>query len=70
MSANALATRDAQFELRFGSLFQPGRAYSFPCNADGQVRLDRLPARQQQSFLRVQQLVGREYAAPVIAPAL
>lgn len=70
MNANALARRDAQFELRFGSLYEPGRAYTFPCDADGHVSVERLPQRQQQSFLRVRQLVGREFAAPVIAPAL
>lgn len=69
MIADSLATRDVQFELRFGSLFDPGRAFAFPCDASGHVRLDRLPQRQQQSFQRVLQLVGREFASPVIAPA-
>lgn len=70
MNADSLATRDAQFELRFGSLFDPGRAFSFPCDASGHVPLEHLPQRQRQSFLRVLGLVGREFASPVVAPTL
>lgn len=78
MKTDSLATRDARiappleprFELRFGSLFDPGRAYTFPCDVHGQVPLDRLPQPQRQSFLRVLQLVGREFGSPVVAPSL
>lgn len=70
MNADSLATSDARFELRFGSLFDPGRAYAFPCDAHGQVPLEHLPQPQRQSFLRVMQLVGREFGAPVVAPAM
>ena len=33
------------FEVRFESLFKPGRALAFPCDDHGHVNLDSLPAR-------------------------
>lgn len=57
------------FELRFGSLHDPGRGFSFPCDADGRVATERLSAPLRQSYLRVLHLVGREFAPPVLAPA-
>jgi len=57
------------FEIRFQSLFQAGRAVSFPCDAQGHVELDAMSERTRLSYLRVRALVGREYAAPAVLPS-
>lgn len=57
---------NSTFELRFQSLFQPGRAIAVPCDAAGQVPLDELSERLKNAYLGARALVGREYAFPVI----
>jgi hypothetical protein len=64
LSAHPGRAGERHHELRFGSLFDPGRCFSFPCDAQGRVRLDGLSERQRESLQRVLSLVGREYAAP------
>lgn len=56
----------ALFQLRFQSLFHPGRALSFPCTADGDVMLDALSERARQNYLYARAVVGREYASPAV----
>jgi hypothetical protein len=58
----------ADFELRFQSLFQHGRALAFPCDARGQVLLDQLSDRGRENYLFARAVVGREYASPVVQP--
>jgi hypothetical protein len=53
-------------ELRFESLFHPGRALSFPCDTRGQVSLDALSDRARQNYLYARALMGREYATPAV----
>lgn len=53
-------------ELRFESLTDPGRRFSFPCDAVGSVDLEHMSEAARTSYHRVLSLVGREYAAPVI----
>lgn len=53
-------------ELRFVSLFQPGRAVSVPCDASGHVPLDDLPERLRNAYLGARALVGKEYAFPAV----
>ncbi len=70
MSANqqqsfAIRTR-GNFELRFRSLFQEGRALAFACDANGQIDLDRLSDRARQSYLYARALVGRDFAQPEV----
>ena len=61
----------ASFELRFASLFDEGRAYSFPCDALGRVDLDRLSERARHNYLFARAATGREFAWPqVVAPSL
>jgi hypothetical protein len=54
------------YELRFESLFQAGRALAFPCNAQGGVSLDALSDRARQNYLFARAVVGREYATPIV----
>ena len=57
------------FEIRFWSLFKEGRALAFPCDADGHVDLDALPARGFDNYLMARAMIGREYAMPVVYAA-
>ena len=57
------------FELRFCSLFDPGRGYAFPCDAQGHVLVDAMSERTRCSYERVCGLVGHELAAPAVCEA-
>jgi hypothetical protein len=54
------------YELRFESLFQAGRALAFPCDSHGGVTLDALSERALQNYLFARAVVGREYATPIV----
>ena len=54
------------YELRFRSLFDEGRAYAFPCDANGRVDLDALSDRARQNYLYARTVVGREFSTPAI----
>jgi hypothetical protein len=54
----------AHFELRFQSLHRQGRGWAFPCNARGEVDLDRLGERARDNYLFARALMGRDYAFP------
>jgi hypothetical protein len=58
----------AGFELRFASLFHPGRGVAVPCDATGHVDLDALPERLRSAYFGARAMVGREYAHPVVKP--
>lgn len=53
-------------ELRFASLFDPGRGVSVPCDAAGRVDLVSLPERLRVAYVRVREQVGRDYAFPIV----
>jgi hypothetical protein len=59
-----------RFEVRFNSLFRPGRAVSFPCDASGVVDLDALPEPARRNYLSACRQVGSEYATPRVCAAL
>lgn len=54
------------YELRFRSLFDEGRAYAFPCDAQGHVDLDALSDRARDNYLYARTVVGREFATPAV----
>ncbi|HJV69540.1 hypothetical protein [Ideonella sp.] len=56
----------ADYELRFQSLFDAGRAYAFPCDAMGHVDMDRLSDRARANYLYARTVVGRELLTPSI----
>ena len=58
----------ADFELRFASLFDEGRGYAFPCDAEGHVDMDTLSARALANYLCARTLIGRDFAAPRVRP--
>jgi hypothetical protein len=61
---------NASFEIRFQSLFNEGRALSFPCDEQGQVSMDALSDRARENYLYARAVIGREYAYPLVRPAL
>ena len=56
------------YELRFESLFHPGRALAFPCDAGGRVELDALSDAARRNYLYARAVVGREFATPAVVP--
>ena len=56
----------ARYELRFRSLFDAGRGYSFPCDASGRVDLDKLSERVRSNYLFARAVVGQELAVPEV----
>lgn len=56
----------SRYELRFQSLFNEGRGYAFPCDADGRVDLSALSDRLRSTYLFVRTAVGRDLAAPAV----
>ena len=54
------------YEIRFQSLFNEGRALSFPCDEEGHVMLDSLSDRARDNYLYARAVVGREYAYPCV----
>jgi len=60
---------DSGFEIRFQFLFKPGRALSFPCDAQGRVHLDALSDRARENYLYARAVVGRELAFPAVMPS-
>jgi len=58
-----------RFELRFQSLFDSGRGYSFPCDGAGHVDLDGLSDRARNNYLYARAMVGRELSVPAVRPS-
>jgi hypothetical protein len=54
------------WQLRFASLFDPGRGLAFPCDDHGEVALDALPPRALDNYLYARAVVGREFATPTV----
>ena len=67
-AASAAASCAASHELRFESLFHPGRCVSVPCDASGHVDMDRLTERLRNAYLGARAMVGRDYAYPRVQP--
>ncbi len=64
---NASHSANAQhYELRFRSLFNEGRGYAFPCDAQGHVDMDLLGERLLNNYLYARSVIGREFATPAV----
>ena len=59
-------TVPTNFILRFESLFRPGRALAFPCDACGRVQMDELSEPARDNYLYARAVVGREYGVPAV----
>lgn len=65
--APSLAAASAPcYELRFESLFDPGRGLTFPCDARGSVALDNLSEKARNNYIYARAVVGREFATPCV----
>ena len=53
------------YELRFAGLFNAGRGYAFPCDADGHVNIDSLNERARANYFYARTVIGREFHSPV-----
>jgi len=61
----------AQFEVRFDSLFDAGRALAFPCDEAGRVDLDTMSERVRNNYFYARAMRGwHDAATPRIVPAL
>lgn len=69
MNATQISSQQAaSFELRFTSLFDEGRALSFPCDAAGHVDIDSLSSRARLNYLYARTVIGREFFMPAVQP--
>jgi hypothetical protein len=57
-----------EFEVRFESLFDSGRAFTFPCDEQGHVDLDLLSERARHNYFYARTVVGREFAPAAVVP--
>ena len=64
------STEPDQYELRFQSLFDGGRAYVFPCDAAGHVDMDALSDVAKENYLYARTVIGREFSFPAVQPSL
>jgi len=61
-------TAQQVFELRFTSLFDEGRGFSFPCDERGNVNLDGLSERARSNYFFARSVVGRDLRTPCVRP--
>ncbi len=67
MKVSTVSSSDpGNYELRYQSLFDEGRGFSFPCDAAGLVNLDALSERARDNYYYVRTVVGREFATPAV----
>jgi hypothetical protein len=66
-AASVLATRP--FEVRYASLFVPGRALAFPCDEGGHVDLDALSEKARINYFFARAMVGKDYSIPRVCLA-
>ena len=58
---------ETRYELRFTGLFNRGRGYAFPCDAQGHVDIDELSARGRINYFFACAAVGTELSAPIVS---
>jgi hypothetical protein len=66
----AMQTEAPRYELRFQSLFQEGRAFSFPCDERGCVDIDALSQKARLNYFYARTVIGREFSMPAVQPTL
>lgn len=67
MNASTVAA-DHRYELRFQSLFNEGRGFSFPCDAAGNVDMNALSEKALNNYLYARAVMGLEFATPRVLP--
>ncbi len=56
------------YELHFEPLDDPQRACAFPCDARGQVDMDRLEAAMLHRYLFARAVIGKMFRRPAVRP--
>ncbi len=59
-----------RFEVVFASFFRQGHSLTFPCSQSGEVDIDRLPPAARRNYADVCARVGKDYALPLVRPAV
>lgn len=54
------------YVLRFIGLFNRGRGYAFPCDAEGRVEVEDLSDQCRSNYYYAWAAVGKEFSAPVV----
>lgn len=57
--------REPHYELCFADLFNAGHSFAFPCDAEGNVDIDRLSERARANYFYARTAIGREFFSPV-----
>lgn len=55
-----------RYEIRFRSLYRPGRGYTFPCDECGRVDMDALSDGERDSYLYARAIIGKELSFPAV----
>ena len=66
IESTALVAHEARYELRFSGLFNRGRGFAFPCDAQGLVDIDQLADRARVNYFYARAVVGAELSAPIV----
>jgi hypothetical protein len=61
-----VSSEPTDYELRFQSLVEAGRACAFPCDATGHVDMDALSDAARENYLYARIVVGREFSFPAV----
>lgn len=67
--AAAPHTEQVSFILLFQSLSRIGRSFTFACDRNGCVDMDRMSDRTRDNYLYARAMIGREVAFPSVHPA-
>jgi hypothetical protein len=65
-SCNLVPVTRLRHELRFTSLYHPGRGLVFPCDETGHVDIDSLSERLRNAYFGARAMIGREYLYPAL----
>lgn len=63
---NTAQAQGSGYEVRFGSLFNTGSGFAFPCDAQGCVDIDQLTERARTNYYLARSLIGRDFATPSV----
>jgi hypothetical protein len=63
-----VAGQAVRYELRFLSLFEGGRGFAFPCDAEGRVNISAMSELSRSNYFYARKAVGREFLMPTTVP--
>jgi hypothetical protein len=66
IESSASVVHAARYELRFNGLFNRGRGFAFPCDAQGHVDIDELADGARANYFYARTVVGAELSAPIV----